>query len=158
IVEHLLDPRVFVPERVATSGVALRVAVVSLESGDLRYVTESGALVDRDNRPLDGDPVDLLGAIRASCAIPAGFPPVALGSETYVDGGVRETLPVEVAVEHLGVDRCYAVVASPKGVPRQESYADKDMLSIVLRSTAGIMSDEGLRDEVAYARNVGAVV
>ncbi|MPV36972.1 patatin-like phospholipase family protein [Georgenia subflava] len=158
IVEYLLDPRVFVPERVATSGVTLRVAVVSLESGELRYVTETGALVDRDNRPVDEEPVDLVDAIRASCAIPAVFPPVALGRETYVDGGVRETLPVEVAVEHLGVDRCYAVVASAKGLPRQESYAHKDLLSIVLRSTAGIMSDEGLRDEVAYARNVGAVV
>ncbi|RPF26685.1 patatin-like phospholipase family protein [Georgenia muralis] len=159
IVDRLLDPEVFDPARVATSGVTLRVAVVGLESGELRYVTETGRLVDRENEPVPDEPVvDLPEAIRASCAIPAVFPPVRLGSEHYVDGGVRETLPTEVAVEHLGATKVYAVVAPPAGVPRQESYAQKDMLSIVLRSTAGIMSDEELRDEVEYARAVGAVV
>jgi len=158
IVERLLDPEVFVPARVASSGITLRIAVVSLESGDLRYVTETGALLDREGRALDERPVDLVDAVRASCAIPAVLPPVRLGEEHYVDGGVRETLPVEVAVEQLGVTRCFAVVASPPGVPREESYAGKDMLSIVLRSTAGIMSDEGLHDEVVWARRAGAVV
>jgi NTE family protein len=158
IVEHLLDPEVFHPTRVAGSGVTLRIAVVSLESGELRYVTESGELLDRHGTPLGGEPVDLVDAVRASCAIPAILPPIRLGEEHYVDGGVRETLPAEVAVEQLGVTRCYAVVASPPGVPPEESYADKDMLSIVLRSTAGIMSDEGLHDEVAWARRAGAVV
>jgi hypothetical protein len=158
IVERLLDPEVFVPARVASSGTTLRIAVVSLESGELRYVTEIGALLDREGRALDERPVDLVDAVRASCAIPAVLPPVRLGDEHYVDGGVRETLPVEVAVEHLGVTRCFAVVASPPGVPREESYAGRDMLSIVLRSTAGIMSDEGLHDEVVRARRSGAVV
>ncbi|MFD1506016.1 patatin-like phospholipase family protein [Georgenia yuyongxinii] len=159
IVEQLLDPAVFVPERVATSGVTLRVAVVALESGELRYVTETGALVDRHDGPVPGTaPVPLVDALYASCAIPAVFPPVRLGEEHYVDGGVRETLPAEIAVEHLGVTRCFAVVASPPGVPHQESYAEKDMLTIVLRSTAGIMSDEALHDEVNYARRAGATV
>ncbi|MCK6211153.1 patatin-like phospholipase family protein [Georgenia sp. EYE_87] len=158
IVEQLLDPEVFRPARVAGSGMVLRVAVVSLESGELRYVTETGALLDRHGDPLGGEPVDLVDAVRASCAIPAVLPPVRLGDEHYVDGGVRETLPAEVAIEQLGVTRCYAVVASPPGVPREESYADKDMLSIVLRATAGIMSDEGLHDEVAWARRAGAVI
>lgn len=159
IVEHLLDPEVFRPERVATSGVALRVAVVALESGELHYVTETGRLVDRGDAPVPGvERLPLVDAITASCAIPAVFPPVRLGEEHYVDGGVRETLPAEIALRHLGVTRCYALVASPPGVPRQESYAERDMLSIVLRSTAGIMSDEALRDEVAYARAAGCVV
>ena len=158
IVEQILDPEVFHPTRVAGSGVVLRIAVVSLESGELRYVTETGTLLDRHGRPLGGEPVDLVDAVRASCAIPAVLPPVRLGDEHYVDGGVREALPVEVAVDQLGVTRCYAVVASPPGVPREESYAEKDMLSIVLRATAGIMSDEGLHDEVAWARRAGAVV
>ncbi|PFG39908.1 patatin-like phospholipase [Georgenia soli] len=158
IVERLLDPEVFVPARVAGSGVTLRIAVVGLESGELRYVTETGALLDRQGRQLDAGPIDLVEAVRASCAIPAVLPPIRLGDEHYVDGGVREALPVEVAVEQLGVTRCFAVVASPPGVPREDSYAGRDMLSIVLRSTAGIMSDEGLHDEVTWARRAGAVV
>ena len=158
-VDQLLDPAVFDPARTATSGVELRVAVVGLESGALRYVTGAGQLRDREDRPIEhASPVDLVGAIRASCAIPGVFPPVPLGEEHYVDGGVRESLPAEVALEHLGVQRCYAVVASPPGVPQDRSFAHKDMLAIVLRSTSGIMSDELLRDEVARARAAGATV
>ncbi|WP_149205233.1 patatin-like phospholipase family protein [Actinotalea subterranea] len=159
IVDRLLDPDVFAPARVAASGVTLRVAVVALESGELRFVTETGEIVDRTGARTD-DPVtvDLVDAIRASCAIPAVFPPVRLGDEHYVDGGVREVLPAAMVLEHQRVDRCYAVVATPTGVPAEASFADRDLLSIVLRSTAGIMADEVLRDEVAYARAAGAVV
>src|SRR5690606_26795382 len=149
---------VFRPDAVAASGVTLRVAVVGLESGELRYVTEDGTLVDRDNRPLGDGPVDLVEAIRASCAIPMVFPPVRLGEENYVDGGVRESLPGEVAMTHLGVDTCYAVVAGPSGLRREESYDDKDMLGILMRTTTAIMTDEVQRDEVVQARAAGAVV
>lgn len=159
IVDRLLEPGVFSPERTATSGVTLRIAVVGLESGELHYVTETGQLHDRLDRPLEnGVEVDLVQAIHASCAIPAVFPPVRLGEEHYVDGGVRENLPVEVAIEHLGVTRCYAVVASPRGVPRGGSFAHKDMLEIMMRTASGIMSDELQQDEVDRAVAAGALV
>ncbi|WP_413451892.1 patatin-like phospholipase family protein [Georgenia phoenicis] len=158
IVDRLVDPEVFRPDAVAASGVTLRIAVVALESGELRYVTEDGTLVDRDNRPLEGEPVDLVEAVRASCAIPMVFPPVRLGEENYVDGGVRESLPADVAMAHLGVDTCYAVVAGPSGLRREDSYDDKDMLAILMRTTTAIMTDEVQRDEVVQARAAGAVV
>ncbi len=159
IVDRLLDPEVFDQGKVASSGVTLRIAVVALESGELRFVTEDGTMVDRDNRPLPGEPVDLVEAVKASCAIPMVFPPVPLGAENYVDGGVRESLPAAIAQEHLGVTECYAVVAGPStGLAREESYDDKDMLSIVMRTTTMIMTDEVQRDEVAHAKASGAVV
>jgi predicted acylesterase/phospholipase RssA len=158
VVDRVLD-RMYVPGRVAGSGVTLRIAVVALESGELRYVSEAGQLLDEHDVPVPGaEPIDLVEAVRASCAIPAAFAPVRLDDEHYVDGGVREALPAAVVLEHHHVDRCYAVVAAPPGVAREESFADKDLLAIVLRSTAGIMSDEVLRNEVAYARAAGAVV
>ena len=160
LVDRLVDPEMFDPAAVAASGVTCRIAVVALESGELRYVTETGALVDREDRPVEaGTTVDLVDAVRASCAIPMVFPPVRLGEENYVDGGVRESLPAEIAMTHLGVDTCYAVVAGPSvGLPREESYDDKDMLSIVMRTTTAIMTDELQRDEVVHARAGGAVV
>ncbi len=158
-VDRILDPDVFQRSAVAGSGVTLRVAVVALESGELRYVTETGVLVDRENRPVEGEgPVDIVEAVRASCAIPAVFPPVRLGTENYVDGGVRESLPTEIALTHLGVDRCFAVVAGPSGVAREETFDDKDMFAIVVRTTTAIMTDEVQRDEVRQAKEAGAVV
>ena len=116
-------------------------------------------MVDRDNRPVPEEPVDLVAAVKASCAIPMVFPPVPLGTENYVDGGVRESLPAAIAQDHLGVTECYAVVAGPStGVAREDSYDDKDMLSIVMRTTTMIMTDEVQRDEVAHAKATGAVV
>lgn len=159
VLERVLDPAVFAPARLARSGVTLRVAVVALESGELRYVTQDGRLLGRDGVPVPGVPrLDLVDAIRASCTIPGVFAPVRLGDEHYVDGGVREVLPVEVVLARGHVDRCYAVLASAQGVPHEESYATRDLLSIVLRSSVGIMADEVVREEAARARAAGAVV
>jgi NTE family protein len=159
IFDALLDPGVFDPRRLAQSRTQLRIAIVGLESGELRYVTGTGGLVDRENRPIRTDaPLSVVEAVLASCAIPGILPPVRLGEEHYVDGGTRENAPVQIAMNHLGVDRCYAVISLPRGLARESSYADKDMLSIVLRSTAGIMADEILLNDVARARAAGAVV
>ena len=51
-VDQLLGPGLLDSERLARSPVKLRIAVVGLESGELRYVTGRGVLVDRDDRPL----------------------------------------------------------------------------------------------------------
>ncbi len=159
VLERVLDPGVFAPARLLTSGVVLRVAVVGLESGELRYVTQDGRLLDRDGVPVAGAaPVDVVDAVRASCTIPGVFAPVRLGDEHYVDGGVREVLPVEAVLGRGQVDRCYAVLASAQGVPREASYATRDLLSIVLRATMGIMGDEVVREEAARAPAAGAVV
>lgn len=159
VVDRLLDPAVFDPGRVSASGVTLRVAVVGLESGELHYVTETGRLVDRRNEPLPGrERVDLVEAIRASCAIPAVFAPVDLAGEHYVDGGVRESLPVQVAVDHLGVTDCYAVVASAPALAAEASYADRNMFSVMMRATTAIMPAEIEADEVAWAHAARATV
>ncbi|MFV0252143.1 MAG: patatin-like phospholipase family protein [Beutenbergiaceae bacterium] len=159
IVEKLLDPQMFAPDRLAQSSVALRVALVALESGELRFVNNSGEFRDRHDHPLPQlAPVPVADAVRASCAIPGVFPPVLLAGEHYVDGGVRENLPAQIALERLGVTECYAVVASPAGVRPRASFADADMFEIVMRSGSGIMSDELQRDEIAIAQRAGATV
>ena len=61
----------------------------------LRVVTtslESGACVVHDH----GSPADVL---RATCAIPGVFPPVQLGDERHIDGGISALAPVAPASE-----------------------------------------------------------
>ncbi|MGD7733344.1 patatin-like phospholipase family protein [Propionibacteriaceae bacterium G57] len=158
ILLRLLDEEFFSSARVATSGVVVRISMVGLESGELRYMTEKGELVDRTNQPVAAAPVvDLsLGAL-ASCSIPAVFPPVQIGDDWYVDGGTREATPAEMAMGPLEVDDCYVVVSAPVQHPPVGSFASKSMLSIVLRSVE-ILTDEAERDEVALARGGGAMV
>lgn len=144
LLERELDP-----ERVAASGIALRVGAVSLESGELRYVTETGELHDRSDRPLGLDPVPLAAGVLASASIPVAFPPVRLGDEHYVDGGAREILPIEILVHQLEVDRVIAISASTVGVRQIDSFAERNLLDILRRVSAEIGPDETLRKELS---------
>jgi len=53
---------------------------------------------------------DLATAIRASIAVPSLFPPVPLGQQLLVDGGVRDYLPVDVCRE-MGAEIVIAIDA-----------------------------------------------
>ena len=143
------------PVKVGASGIALRIGTVALESGELRYVTETGHLHDRADQRLDLDPVSLVDGILASASIPVAFPPVLLGEEHYVDGGAREILPLELLVEHLGVDRVFAVSASTATISRADSFADRGMLDILRRVSAEIATNETLRKELSPPRGWG---
>jgi predicted acylesterase/phospholipase RssA len=157
LLERELDP-----ERVRSSGIDLRVGAVSLESGELRYVTETGAIHDRHDRPTDLPDVPLAAGILASASIPLAFPPVRLGDEHYVDGGAREILPIEVLVHHLEVERVIAISASSVGVEPMASFAERNLIDILRRVSAEIGPDETLRKELnppgGWAETVRLVV
>lgn len=150
LVEARIDPR-----RVAASGITLRIGAVSLESGELHYVTETGEVRDRTDRPIGRPPVPLRDAVLASSAIPVVFPPVEMGGEHYVDGGVREILPLELAYRHLGAGHMFAIVASAPGVEPAPGIGERGLLDIARRVTADIGPDENLRKEIDPPRGWG---
>jgi len=156
IVHRLLFESTFRSSRINNSGVKLRLAIVDLDSGELRFMRQDGIIVDRDDHPLDDVAYDVALGVWASCSIPGVFRPVKLGNGVYVDGGVRENLPIEMAVKNLGVTKPYVVVAQPPGLP-PEDFAAKDMVSVLLR-VASITLDETIQDEVEWARTAGACV
>lgn len=56
-------------------------------------------------------------AVHASCAVPGVFVPVKIGDATYVDGGVTDPVPADVARERgAGV---VIAVAIPAAIPRE---------------------------------------
>lgn len=143
------------PERIASSGIRLRIGAVSLESGELRYISETGALHGRDDTPLALPPVGILDGVLASAAIPVVFPPVRLGDEHYVDGGVREILPLELAFRHLGAGHMFAIVASTPGVEPLPDFENRGLLDVARRVTSDIGPDETLRKEIHPPRGWG---
>lgn len=157
MLRELLDREVFDPARVTDAGTELRVAMVALESGELRYMRGDGVICDRDDNPIDHEQHHLTTGVLASCSIPGVFRAVPLGDETYVDGGAREALPAELAIGRLGPDRTYVIASNTVGLHPRPSMADADIFSVVTRSTE-ILIDEVARDEVAYAHSAGAVV
>jgi predicted acylesterase/phospholipase RssA len=115
---------------VANSGIRLRLAVCSLEAGVLRFVNELGRFQDGP-----AESMDVRDAVLASSAIPAFFPPVRLGNDFYVDGGVRTLAPIGAAVQ-AGATEIYAVVAPTSGVGAADSFAGSNIADIAQRSLA----------------------
>jgi predicted acylesterase/phospholipase RssA len=211
----------------AAAGGKLRLATVGLESGRVRYVTETGELLERDNRtvpaglPFVDDPVcqgfldqynalgaqfaalgaepsaddpahdewqtsydalvaisndldkklndcrkahpptariDLKLGVMASAAMPTFFLPVKLGPENYVDGGIRDVMPVAMAAQ-LGAHYIFAINDS-KGDPLTAdtgSYDNSSFLEVALRSLASISQDEILHEARTGVPNSDAV-
>ena len=143
------------PERIAASGILLRIGAVGLESGELRYVTEHGEVQTRNGDPLDQPPVSADRSRPRVGIDPLVFPPTKLGDEHYVDGGVREILPLELAFNRLGAGHIFAVVASTPGVEPIPDMGDKGLLELARRVTADIVPDETLRKEINPPRGWG---
>jgi len=64
----------------------LTVTAVDIQNGQL-------TLFGADGR----DEVPLVDALYASCALPVYYPAARIGGRTYVDGGLRAVLPIDVA-------------------------------------------------------------
>ncbi len=143
------------PELMQQSGLTLRVGAVSLESGELRYIDEHGRMYERSGSALDVPPVPVLDAILASASIPVVFPPKLMGGEHYVDGGVREILPLALAFNGLGAGHIFAVVASTPGVDPWSDAGDRGLLEIARRVSADIAPDETLLKEIDPPRGWG---
>jgi NTE family protein len=54
------------------------------------------------------DKGDLIDPVLASCALPGVFPPVRIGDEHFVDGGLVNSIPLDRAVEH-GADTIWVL-------------------------------------------------
>lgn len=138
-------------DKVRRSGIKLLITVVGLESGEVRYVNESGHFSDGED---PGRQIDLIDAVLASSSIPGLFPPVKLYSENYVDGGMRKMLPMEAAIS-LGATEVYAVTCSKAGVGILWSFDNSNMIDITLRATMDIALDEIQRKNAYPPRGWG---
>jgi NTE family protein len=150
------------PALIARPGLELRLAVVALRAGVLRYVTEGGAIVEEDARtPAPGPaagPVDLVEGALASASVPLVFPPRHLADDDYVDGGVLQIIPVRAAVQ-LGATRIIAVVAMPLEIPREErNFAESQAAQVGIRAMGVIGMAERQRENLATALPEGVTL
>jgi len=105
--------------------------------------------------PLDVPNVRVQDAVLASASIPVVYPPIELGGEYYVDGGVREILPLALAFNRLGAGHIFAAVATKPGVDEWPDPGDRGLFEIARRVTAEIGPDETLRKEIEPPRGWG---
>jgi NTE family protein len=91
--------------------------------------------------------VPLLQAVAASCAVPGVYPPVTIGEERYVDGGMRSAANADLA---QGYDRLVVLAPIPRGVGPIASV-DAQVTGMLAR-VAVVTPDEASRS--AIGRNV----
>ncbi len=150
------------PALIAKPGLDLRLAVVALGAGALRYVTEDGTIVAGDAvTPVEGTgcgPVDLVDGIIASASVPMLFPPRALAGDAYVDGGVVDNIPVAAAAA-LGATRIFAILAVPLApAPDHYDYARASAPHVFLRAVGAISFAERQRANLAPSLPAGTEV
>ncbi|MGH8986984.1 MAG: patatin-like phospholipase family protein [Acidimicrobiales bacterium] len=83
-------------ERLEDAAIPLEVVATSLHDGLERWLTEGPAIE----------------AVLASAAIPAMFPPVRIGDELLIDGGVVDNVPISRAID-AGATRVYVLLCGP---------------------------------------------
>ena len=152
---HPVDPTL-----IDRPGLQLRLAVTALRAGVLRYVTESGHIVEDDAMtPAAGvaaGPVDVVEGALASASVPVVFPPRPLADDDYVDGGVLQNVPVRAAL-HLGASRIIAVLAIPLRVAREEhNFSADQAANIGVRALGVISLADRQRENLAIALTSGA--
>jgi NTE family protein len=83
--------------------------------------------------------VDVTDGVIASSSIPCVFPPVTLGNESYVDGGIRWVLPLKSALDFAS-DTIVAINTSLAGIPPAASpFSNANLLDIAERAVLGIL-------------------
>jgi NTE family protein len=78
--------------------------------------------------------VPLVDAVYATCALPLFYPPAVIDDEYYVDGGVRDSLPIALAAER-GATLIIAVDVGAGAVRDSGDTVAKGMVAIHHRVT-----------------------
>lgn len=98
--------------------IPVRVNAVSLVSGEEVWFG-SGARED----------VSAVDAVYASCALPIYFPPLAVGGDHLVDGGVLDVFPIRKA-KAWGAERIIGVDVGTDFLPPEDGYFSRGMIAI----------------------------
>ena len=69
--------------------------------------------------------VDLQRAVASSCSVPGIFPPITIGADRYIDGGMRSPLNADVVV---GADVVVAISVMPTTTPGAVKPGELDTL------------------------------
>lgn len=119
------------PDILRNSGVEFEVGVVSLQTG--KYHSKNlTSNIENNKMAVDW--------VWASCIFPVLFPPVELNNEQWVDGGVRDVIPVKDVIKY-GVTHIDAVLTAPQDGFVTPVGMLKTSLDVGLRSI-GLLSDE----------------
>jgi predicted acylesterase/phospholipase RssA len=104
-------------------------------------------------RPVQARVDPITGAL-ASAAMPGIFAQYPIGGEHYVDGGVREVVPVDAAID-MGATELIAIVCSTQNLPLAGYAGEQNFVGTLLGSLAGTTLKEVVDNDLAVADRRG---
>lgn len=125
----------YIPKKTYDAGNQLSVGMTNLQTGEYHSYPEQ--LQSRRDAAID---------IHASCVFPGLFEPVKIGQYLYIDGGVRNTIPI-IEVLAQGVDEIDIILTAPRFKMNYEKKF-KSAIDVGLRA-ANIMANEVYRTDLA---------
>jgi NTE family protein len=84
-----------------------------------------------------GSGVGLVDAVAASCAVPGVWPPVTIGAERYMDGGVRSGVNADLAAGFARV-LVLAPLEDPQLAGQVESLGDGGEVEVIIPDKASL--------------------
>lgn len=140
--------------RTNNSGIKLRLVSISVETGELVMVDEKGGVLQRGPQPTRpssvpvANPTDVVDGAIASSTMPGIFPARRLADHMCVDGGVKEVVPVKVAVRDLGCNEVFAIRCSARPV-LMSTDPTRPVGEVMARSVLDLTYDALADDDVA---------
>lgn len=117
-------------DRIRQSGKQVSVGAVSLSSGKYTIFNQNSD--------------HFMDAVIASALFPGMFPPIKIGNELWMDGGMKQISPIDVAVK-MGATSVHTIVTSPeKRIPKfiENPSAIDSLKRAIDLSTEKIMSND----------------
>lgn len=105
-------------QKILNSGKKIIVGATSLNSG--KYIL------------FDQDYPYFLEAINASAAFPIILPPVKIGNNYFIDGGIKEYSPIKAAID-AGADEIDIIIANPK-IRINKFIAKPSIVDVIVRA------------------------
>ncbi|MBO8126608.1 MAG: patatin-like phospholipase family protein [Firmicutes bacterium] len=144
--KHFQDYRTLSPKQ-AEQVLDLYLTAVDINDGtEVVFAPGKGQLIAGYGPGFSGfrliSDISVADAVRCSIGIPGVFEPYRYKGHYYVDGGLRDNLPLGVAVKLAGADRVIAVDLGYAGL-RQENLVDNGVIDI-LGQSVDIMSMDQL--------------
>jgi predicted acylesterase/phospholipase RssA len=108
------------------SGIAVLIAVTNLDDGQIYYVGGDGTILtlqDGELSPSSIPSTNAPPAVLASMSFPVILPAMTLGNSDFVDGSLRESLPIDAAIAQ-GANQIYVIsgIASVVGAQTPGFY------------------------------------
>jgi NTE family protein len=115
---HDLINRTIDMNRLVDAAVKLKIGAVNIESGEIKYVTPENPR--------------FLDYVRASSAIPMLMPPIDIDGNLFLDGGMRDVIPIRQAIEDGATEIVIIACHSPH-LYQREGLNARNLITLIER-------------------------